>query len=47
MEKDRLVIVHSSLNKLDEDAIYDLYLKDMSLEEEDMRLQHKHLRIVT
>ena len=47
MEKGRLKIVHSTLKSMDEDAVYDLYLKDMSLEEEDMRLQHKHLRIVT
>jgi hypothetical protein len=45
MENQRLHFVHSTIKGMDEDAIYDLYLQDMSLEEEDMRLQFKHLRI--
>ena len=46
MEDQRLQVVHSTIKGMDEDAIYDLYLQDMSLEEEDMRLQFKHLRIM-
>ena len=45
MENQRLH-VRSTIKGMDEDAIYDLYLQDISLEEEDMRLQFKHLRIV-
>ena len=45
MEDQRLQITDSTLKGMDEDAIYDLYLQDMTLEEEDMRLQFKHLRI--
>ena len=45
MEDQRLQVVHSTIKGMDEDAVYDLYLQDMSLEEEDMRLQFKHLGI--
>lgn len=46
MEDQRLQIVDSTIKSMGEDAVYDLYLQDMSLEEEDMRLQFKHLRIM-